>query len=103
MSDVIELGSGWKIDMIIRKDRPFSVAELERRVRSTAFGFPVWIATAEDVIVSKLECARRGGSERQVDDAKAIVRVRRDDLDIGYLRRWAEPLGVGDLLDGALA
>ena len=94
MFNVIDLRLGWKVDLIMRKDRPFSTTEFERRVRTTAFGVPLWIATAEDVVLSKLEWAQRGGSDRQIGDAAAVLRVRGNDLDDAYLRHWAAELGV---------
>jgi hypothetical protein len=102
MFNVVDLATGWKIDFIIRKDRPFSETELERRVTTTSFGFPVPIATAEDVVLSKLEWAARGRSERQLRDVRQIVRVQRGRLDEEYLYRWARELGVEDLLREAM-
>src|SRR5687768_4478546 len=32
MFNVIDTYSGWKVDFVIRKDRPFSIEELERRI-----------------------------------------------------------------------
>jgi hypothetical protein len=51
------------------------------------------VATAEDVVLSKLEWARLGGSERQIDDAAGILRAR-SDLDREYIGRWVERLGL---------
>src|SRR5581483_10785947 len=57
----------------------------------------------QDVILRKLEWYRRGGeaSERQWRDVLAVLRVQQH-LDETYLRRWAERLGVSDLLTRAL-
>lgn len=33
MFNVLLLDSGWKVDLILRKDRPFSRSEFERRIR----------------------------------------------------------------------
>jgi hypothetical protein len=65
--NVIETQSASKIDLIIRKDRPFSREEFSRRT-SADLGFiqDVAIVTPEDAILSKLEWARRADdSERQ--------------------------------------
>jgi hypothetical protein len=32
-----------------------------------------------------------------------VLKVRRSDLDLPYMRRWAETLGIADLLRRALA
>jgi len=67
MFNVIDPLTGWKIDLVIRKQRAWSIAELGRRQTWTLLGVPVRIATAEDVILAKLEWAREGGSTRQLD------------------------------------
>lgn len=93
MFNVIDVRLGWKVDLVIRKERPFSVTEFARRRVTSAFGFPVSIAAAEDVVLSKLEWAHRGTSHRQLADAAAIIRTT-SPLDDEYLDRWAAELGV---------
>ena len=95
---VIDVESASKVELIIRKDRPFSRAELERRqMAELSPGVPVALASAEDTILSKLEWARSsGGPEKQLMDARGIVEVT-GDLDRDYLERWARELGVLDL------
>lgn len=94
MFNVVDPDSGWKADLIVRKDRSFSRAEFERREHSDFLGIPLAVATLEDVILSKLEWARLGGSERQFDDVRALLRVAGDTLDRAYLERWVDPLGL---------
>lgn len=65
-------------------------------------GRPVFVATAEDVILSKLEWAQRGGSERQLRDAEGVVRLQGEMLDRAYLRRWAGELKVSGELEALL-
>lgn len=96
MFNVIDTTDGSKIDFILRKDRPFSVVELERRRRLELGGLSIFVASPEDVILSKLEWARVGGSQRQWDDALGIVQTLRDRLDLPYLNHWAGELGVAD-------
>src|SRR4051812_8004843 len=38
-----------KVDFIIRRERPFSIEELDRRVRAELLGTSAFVATAEDV------------------------------------------------------
>jgi hypothetical protein len=96
--NLVDLRSGWKIDFIVRKDRPFSREEFARREAVTMDGVAVFVATAEDTVLSKLEWAARGGSERQVADAASVLAVAGPSIDDGYLDRWASELGVQDLL-----
>src|SRR6266536_1798801 len=60
--NAIHAQSAVKIDLIVRKDRPFSREELGRRQRAVLpGGTRVSLATPEDTILSKLEWARKGG------------------------------------------
>jgi hypothetical protein len=98
MFNVIDMETGWKMDLIIRKGRPFSQEEFRRRITARLFDVPVYLATAEDTILSKLEWASLGGgSERQIRDAQGIITVKADHIDRAYLERWVEELGVEDL------
>lgn len=92
--NVIDTTTGWKVDLIIRKDRPFSVVELGRRQPVSILGVATYVASAEDVILSKLEWSRDSGSERQQRDVAAILRLRAGELDDSYLEQWAAALGV---------
>lgn len=94
--NVIDPESGWKVDLIIRKERAFSRQEFDRRQEvDLPFG-RFAIATAEDTILAKLEWGRSGESERQLRDVAGIVAVSGAELDLAYLDRWADELGVHD-------
>jgi hypothetical protein len=101
MFNVIHLETGFKVDIIVRKARPFSEEEFRRRVPGALAGRPVSFASAEDTILSKLEWARAGNSDRQYHDAVGIVNVQGRQLDIAYLEKWAAELGLLDLLHRA--
>jgi hypothetical protein len=55
---VIDSASGWKIDLIIRKSRAFSQEEFHRRQRVDLQTLPLYVASAEDVVVAKLEWSK---------------------------------------------
>jgi hypothetical protein len=99
--NVIDTKTGWKVDLIIRKDRPFSREEFARRQTVDLLGVTAHLATAEDTILAKLEWAQAGGSERQVADVVAMLAIGGNALDDTYLDRWATELGVSDLLGQA--
>jgi hypothetical protein len=92
--NVIDLATGWKIDLICRKSRPFSRTEFERRARADLEGLSLFIATVEDVLIAKLEWAKQGGSQRQIEDVAGLIQVRGEDLDFSYVRRWVAELGI---------
>lgn len=95
--NVLDMETGWKADLIVRKARPFSRAEFDRRERAELLGVTTWVATAEDTIVAKLEWrAKGGGSERQLADVVGILRAVGDRLDRPYVDRWTSALGLAD-------
>jgi hypothetical protein len=101
MFNVIHFDTGFKVDLVLKKARPFSDLELTRRLGGELAGRQVSFATAEDTILSKLEWARQGDSERQFVDAANVIEVQGDDLDWAYLEQWAAELGLTRLLDKA--
>jgi hypothetical protein len=95
--NVVDLQTGWKVDLIARKDRPFSRTEFARRIHGVIGGVTLDVATPEDTVLSKLEWSARSGSERQLDDAVGVLALN-PDLDDAYLDHWARELGVEELL-----
>lgn len=96
MFNVVDPDSGWKADLIVRKDRPFSEVEFQRRHAIEFLGVSMHIASLEDVLLSKLEWAKLGGSARQLEDVRTLLRLRGDELDRDYVQRWVEVLGVSE-------
>ena len=90
----------WKVDLILRKDRPFSREEFQRRQPAEIGGVAVNVATAEDTVLAKLEWAAAGESERQLRDVMGILEMRRGELDLEYIERWAPELGIEGLWQG---
>ena len=94
MFNAIDPATGWKADLIVRKDRPFSDEEFRRRLSTELLGQRVAVATLEDVILSKLEWSTIGGSTRQLEDVRRLLAIADDTLDQAYIERWLDPLRV---------
>lgn len=101
--NAIDPGTGWKVDFLVRKDRPFSRQEFARRERADLVGVAGWIASPEDTIVAKLEWAAAGGTERQLADVAAVLDVGGESLDLAYVRRWVAELGLREAWSQAQA
>lgn len=105
--NIIHFDSLFKVDVYIPSADEFSQQQLKRRRPEKLLSDSaqmVYLATPEDVILSKLHWYRRGGgvSERQLTDVAGIIKVQGQRLDILYLREWADKLDVRDLLEKAL-
>jgi hypothetical protein len=83
-----------KVDLIIRKDRPFSREEFRRRRPADLLGTQGFIVSVEDLVVAKVEWAAATDSERQLRDVRAMLAVNGDHVDRGYVERWITALGL---------
>lgn len=105
--NLIHLTTMFKVDVFLPKERAFDQQQLKRRMAEPIgpdADAQVWVLTAEDVVLAKLDWFRLGGeiSERQWRDILGVVKTQQARLDLDYLRQWAQDLGVADLLERAL-
>lgn len=105
--NVIHLATMLKVDLFMRRSRPFEDVAFERTIRRTLDitpgGREFDLTTPEDIILHKLEWFEAGGrvSDRQWHDIVGVLAIQRD-LDRAYLQNWARELGVEELLAKAL-
>lgn len=64
---------------------PLQDSVLRRRVRVEAAGLPLWITTAEDLILMKMIFHR----PKDLEDVRRLLAANRGELDAGYIRSWA--------------
>lgn len=93
--NLMHLKSGIKVDLIIRKASEYRQVEFARRREVNFSGVKTWIATREDLVLSKLVWAKDSGSELQQRDVRSLMD---DSVDRGYVGQWAKRLAVDALL-----
>jgi hypothetical protein len=101
--NAIDPQSGWKVDFIIRKSRAFSRSEFERRIPTTALGLDLTMVTREDLVVAKIEWAKKGASDLQIRDVRAILGSAGPEFDWDYVDRWVSELGLEEQWDALRA
>lgn len=102
-ANLIHNQTGFKIDLMISRERPFENSRFQRKRRVKDSGNEFWVASPEDTILVKLEWYRDGGevSERQWRDVQTVL-MTQENLDQDYMALWAKELDVLDLLNRAL-
>ena len=103
--NVIHLETMLKVDIFVFSGDEFAVEEMKRRVAVPLREARVWFASPEDIVLQKLDWFRKGEgvSERQWRDVLGVLAVQGERFDIAYVRRWADRLGLNELLERALA
>ena len=94
MFNILDMERGWKIDLIFEKPSAYHRQAFQRRTAAEIELVPLFAATAEDTIVSKLEWAKMGESLRQIEDVAGILRVRGESVDRPYIEKWVKELGL---------
>lgn len=98
--NAIHFVTAFKIDFFIPRGGGFGQQQLTRR----RAGGEIYLASAEDTVLAKLRWFKKGGeiSERQWSDVIGVIKVQKGNLDLEYMRTWADSLDVAGLLERAL-
>lgn len=99
--NVLDIETTEKIDVFVASsDDSFTTNRLARRIHAKIQGVDTWVTTAEDIVLAKLRWRLSSRSERQWRDCLDIAAI--NDLDVDYLRRWADVIGVREDLEELL-
>jgi hypothetical protein len=90
--NIVDYASLWKIDFIIRQYTPFDASRFARREIVEIAGAPIYTASSEDILITKLWWAKLGESEKQIADVAGIIQVQGERLDTEYVDRWVAVL-----------
>ncbi|MBI2642057.1 MAG: hypothetical protein HYW96_00590, partial [Candidatus Wildermuthbacteria bacterium] len=90
----IDGDTGVKVDFWATKHDEYSLLKLKRRVPRKISGKTVYFISPEDLILSKLIWHKMSESSRQLEDIESILKISGKKLDMEYIKKWAEHLGV---------
>jgi hypothetical protein len=103
--NLIHLSTSFKVDIFVSRGREFDKSAFARskisRLGTAESGIDVPVASAEDILLAKLDWYRAGNesSERQWGDVTRLVKLNRENIDWNYLEFAAREIRVTDLLE----
>jgi hypothetical protein len=74
-------------------------ARFARRRKGAMPGRTAFVASPEDVIITKLRWARGGKRAKDVEDVRNVIALQYASIDWAYVREWCRQHGTGDLLE----
>jgi hypothetical protein len=92
-------GEDFTIELFGLSEDPHDKLRFQRRSQVEWLGHKAWIASLEDVIVTKLRWARMAGREKDYVDARNVIAVRGDSVDWSYVEHWCDQHGSRATLD----
>ena len=104
MFNIIQPRSGLKVDVIVPASSDFNRSRFERARRvHVGENWDASFSSPEDAIVKKMDFHRQGGSDKHLRDIASVLKGSRDEIDVAYIERWAETLGLTDIWRAILA
>ena len=94
--------SAFMIELFLISDDPHDREQFSRRKSVRYDGHDVFVATAEDVVITKLRWSRPGKRAKDIDDVRSVITVSGAKLDWPYTRRWCAAHQTESLLNDVL-
>lgn len=91
-------GSPFVCELFELSDDPHDRARFARRVQARVFARDSFVASAEDMVITKLRWAMEANRPKDRDDIRNILAVQGPLLDWSYLDGWAAVHGTAALL-----
>lgn len=92
-------GHGFEIELFQLGDDEHDQSRFSRRTQVETMDRKVWIASLEDMIVTKLRWSQQAGREKDVSDARNLIGVQREQIDWPYVESWCDRHGTRELLE----
>lgn len=85
-------------ELFVLSDDAHDQERFGRREAATVLSHPAFVASAEDMIITKLRWAAGAHRSKDRDDIRNILAVQGSELDDAYLGRWTSVHGTAALL-----
>lgn len=92
-------GHPFVCELFVRGDDAHDRERFTRRQRVRIFDRLACVASAEDMIITKLRWASQADRSKDRDDARNILAVRGSELDWEHIHRWSTEHGTTALLE----
>jgi hypothetical protein len=93
------LDHDFEIELFELSNDEHDQARFARRLNVELLGESAWIATIEDMIVTKLRWAEDAGREKDTLDLRNLIAVQQDAIDWSYVEAWCAQHGTRGVLD----
>lgn len=80
--------SAFVCELFLCSDDPHDIARFDRRQHVRVLDRHAFMATAEDMIITKLRWAAEAGRTKDRDDVRNIMAVVGSELDWAYVEQW---------------
>ncbi len=101
---ITHIETGFLIEFFELSDDPHDQMRFRRRQQMPFLNRRIFVPTVEDVIVAKLRWSKHVRRSKDIDDVKNILVVQdMANIDLPYIRTWAQAHHTIDLLNQLLA
>ena len=94
--------TAFKIELFLLSSDPHDQARFQRRTKVEFEDRFAWLPAVEDVIITKLRWSKGGKRAKDVEDVNKVLAVRSAQLDLPYIRNWADQHGTRELFERLL-
>ena len=96
MFNIINNETCFKVDIIpLNEKDEYEIENFKNRIKVNFQNKEIFVAGPEGLIISKLLWSKSaGGSERQLKDCMSIYALNREKLNLDYLKKWVQKLGI---------
>jgi hypothetical protein len=89
----------YKTELFRVGNDPYDQERFCRRWAATYLGQKTFVASAEDVIVTKLRWAKDAQRSKDVEDVSNVIAVQANHIDWDYVNKWCDLHDTRSLLD----